>query len=326
VREALDAYLSEHGRQVFTGFDLLDRTLIELPETILDSIAARLETRDVPAEDGSLPASLRVRVPEEQRDDYDELFATGCLLYRLRDSDVGPCFHWPLGLLRLALLETGRRLAARGAIDEADHVFDATHAELGALMLGEAGAPPAAELARRCADRTARIGEVPPAALGPEDGPPPPDDWLPPALARTTAALMTAMSVEVGDGSAGPSEAAEPSQTAVQGFAASKGRASGRACIVNGPEDFGRLRQGDILVAPFTTPAYNVVLPLLAGVVTDKGGILSHAAIVAREFAIPAVVGCGGATQVIPDGAFIQIDGAAGLVEVVEGATLALPR
>ena len=73
-------------------------------------------------------------------------------------------------------------------------------------------------------------------------------------------------------------------------------------------------------MAPFTTTAYNVVLPLLGGVVTDKGGVLSHAAIVAREYAVPAVVNTGKATSVIPHGSRIKIDGAAGTVELVASA------
>jgi pyruvate,water dikinase len=321
VGEALSAYLSEHGRQVFTGFDLLDRTLIELPETILDSIGSRLDHRAAGLSDDPYPASLRARVPSEHMAEYDELFATARALYRLRDSDVGPCFHWPLGLMRLALLEAGGRLVDLGRIRDTEDVFEATHDELSALLGGRDNAPPLTELARRTAERISRISDVPPSTLGPEDGPPPPDGWLPPAMERLTAALMTAMSVEMGGAEDGAAEAAQAAGTSLSGFGASKGRATGRACIVSGPDDFARLKQGDILVAPFTTPAYNVVLPLLAGVVTDKGGILSHAAIVAREFSIPAVVGCGDATQVIADSALIRIDGATGLVEVVEAAT-----
>jgi pyruvate,water dikinase len=321
VAEALSAYLVEHGRQVFTGFDLLDKTLIELPETILDSIGARLVNRPSPPADDSYAASLRARLPAAHAAEYDELYATARALYCLRDSDVGPCFHWPEGLLRLALLEAGRRLQDQSLVADVDDIFETTHPELSALLQRLPGAPSAVELAGRTAERIARGASVPPATLGPDDGPPPPEGWLPPALERLNAALMTAMSVENGGAEAQPEEAA--TAPVVRGFAASKGEATGRACVVSGPGDFAKLSQGDILVAPFTTPAYNVVLPLLAGVVTDKGGILSHAAIVAREFSIPAVVGCGDATSVIVDGALIRIDGATGLVELVEAAATA---
>ena len=81
--------------------------------------------------------------------------------------------------------------------------------------------------------------------------------------------------------------------------------------------DFASLRQGDILVAPITTPTYNAILPLLGGIVTDRGGLLSHPAIVSREYGFPGVVGTRDATVRIPDGALVEIDGDAGTVRVL---------
>jgi pyruvate,water dikinase len=72
-----------------------------------------------------------------------------------------------------------------------------------------------------------------------------------------------------------------------------------------------------VLVTASTTPAFNVALPVVGAIVTDSGGILSHAAIVAREFGIPAVVGTGAATRQVPDGALVLVDGAAGEVTVL---------
>ena len=69
-----------------------------------------------------------------------------------------------------------------------------------------------------------------------------------------------------------------------------------------------------------TSPAWNVVLPLMAGLVTDRGGLLCHAAIVAREFGIPAVVGTRDATTRVPDGARIHVDGSTGEVRILSGA------
>ena len=102
----------------------------------------------------------------------------------------------------------------------------------------------------------------------------------------------------------------------VQGLAASSGCYQGRARIVTGPTDFAKLSQGDILVARTTSPAYNVILPTVGAVVTDRGGTLCHAAIIAREFGIPAVVGAHWATAQIPDGAEILVDGDRGFVAV----------
>ncbi len=77
------------------------------------------------------------------------------------------------------------------------------------------------------------------------------------------------------------------------------------------------LEPGDVLVAPSTGPAFNLVLPRLGAIVTDRGGLLSHAAIVAREFGVPAVVGCSEATRAVPDGARVRVEGATGTVTVL---------
>jgi pyruvate,water dikinase len=100
------------------------------------------------------------------------------------------------------------------------------------------------------------------------------------------------------------------------GVAASRGVYRGTARIVSTETDFSRLVQGDVIVAPMTTPAYNVVLPLLGAIVTDTGGVLSHAAIVAREYGIPAVVATGSATTSIPDGSVVTVDGDRGVVTI----------
>ncbi|MFC4591535.1 PEP/pyruvate-binding domain-containing protein [Sphaerisporangium corydalis] len=98
------------------------------------------------------------------------------------------------------------------------------------------------------------------------------------------------------------------------GTPGSRGTVTGTARIVGGPGDFARVRAGDILVCPFTDPAWTPLLRLAAGVVTETGGVLSHAAIVAREHAIPAVLGVPGATSRLRDGTLVTLDGAAGTV------------
>jgi phosphoenolpyruvate synthase/pyruvate phosphate dikinase len=83
------------------------------------------------------------------------------------------------------------------------------------------------------------------------------------------------------------------------------------------PEDFDLVRQGDVLVTRSTSPYFNVLLPMLGAIVTDRGGALSHAAIVAREYGIPGVVGTKTGTEVIEDGQRIRVDGGTGEVRVL---------
>ena len=91
----------------------------------------------------------------------------------------------------------------------------------------------------------------------------------------------------------------------------------GPARRVSGPAEFDRIVQGDVLVTESTTEAFNILLPLLGAIVTDSGGLLSHSAIVAREYGIPGVVGTREATDRIADGTRVRVDGDAGEVTVL---------
>ncbi|MBK7820390.1 MAG: pyruvate, water dikinase [Tessaracoccus sp.] len=99
----------------------------------------------------------------------------------------------------------------------------------------------------------------------------------------------------------------------LQGLPASAGRAVGTVRVIRSPEEFHLLQPGDILVCPYTDPTWTPLFALAGGVVADSGGPLSHAAIVAREYGIPAVLGAGRATA-LPDGARVVVDGSAGTV------------
>jgi pyruvate,water dikinase len=103
----------------------------------------------------------------------------------------------------------------------------------------------------------------------------------------------------------------------LRGLAASRGVYEGPARRVSGPAEFDRIVQGDVLVTESTSEAFNILLPLLGALVTDSGGLLSHSAIVAREYGIPGVVGTREATDRIADGTRVRVDGDAGEVTVL---------
>src|SRR5918911_3056686 len=111
--------------------------------------------------------------------------------------------------------------------------------------------------------------------------------------------------------------AAQTEEHKVRGVGVSAGVYEGTARVIHSTEEFGRIEQGDVLVTNATTTAFNIVLPLLGAIVTDRGGLLSHAAIVAREYGLPAVVGTTDATAVVPDGARVRVDGGTGEVQVL---------
>ena len=103
----------------------------------------------------------------------------------------------------------------------------------------------------------------------------------------------------------------------IKGLAASAGTVEGTAHIVKSPEEFNSVKQGEIMVCIMTNPAWVVVFSKIAAIVTDAGGVLSHSAIVAREFMIPAVVGTSSATKEIKTGDRIHVDGNNGVVKML---------
>jgi pyruvate,water dikinase len=115
---------------------------------------------------------------------------------------------------------------------------------------------------------------------------------------------------------AGPVEAIDGQ---LNGVAGSPGLVTGVARVIRGPEEFSRLQKDDILVAPLTNPAWTPLFAVAAGVITEVGGILSHGAIVAREYGIPAVLSVAGATAHVSDGQTITVDGNRGFVTLEMG-------
>ena len=103
-----------------------------------------------------------------------------------------------------------------------------------------------------------------------------------------------------------------------EGYPGSPGIAEGTARVITSFEEFAKLQPGEILVCPYTATAWTPFFPRIKAVVTDTGGMLTHAAITAREYGIPAVVGTWRATRSIKDGDYIKVDGSAGVMEVLK--------
>ncbi|MBB2914411.1 pyruvate,water dikinase [Streptosporangium becharense] len=157
------------------------------------------------------------------------------------------------------------------------------------------------------ATRLAGLGKEIAALLGgPQD-----IEW---AIADGRTWILQARPVTAAPPPASPRGTCDTPAAALTGTPGSRGIVTGIARIVRGPGDFARVRPGDILVCPFTDPAWTPLLRIAAGVVTETGGVLSHAAIVAREHAIPAVLGVPDATGRLHDDTVITVDGTTGTV------------
>ena len=104
----------------------------------------------------------------------------------------------------------------------------------------------------------------------------------------------------------------------MKGIAGSPGQVTGVARVIRDPQEFEQLQKGEILVAPLTNPVWTPLFAIASGVITEVGGILSHGAIVAREYGIPAVMSIPNATDKIKNGQTITVDGNRGIVKVEE--------
>jgi pyruvate,water dikinase len=197
-----------------------------------------------------------------------------------------------LPMLRASMLELGRRLQSVGVVDEPEAVFHLTRGELERVPVWP---PPPTHLTelralveRRAAARAALAGTP---LIDPS--------WYVPPEAGPMAML--------------PSGETRPGSL-LHGMPGSPGVAEGPARIILEATHFDRLRAGDVLIAPYTNPAWTPLFPRAAAVVVDTGGVMSHAAIVAREYGIPAVMATGDGTQRLSDGQPVRVDGTRGLV------------
>jgi pyruvate,water dikinase len=117
-----------------------------------------------------------------------------------------------------------------------------------------------------------------------------------------------------------PSPTSPPPSSTISGFPGASGRIEGVVRRLESPEEGHQLRDGEILVTEQTNVGWTLLFPRAAAIVTDVGAPLSHAAIIARELGIPAVVGCGDATMRLMTGDRVRVDGGQGFVEILEHA------
>jgi rifampicin phosphotransferase len=305
--EAARAWLQRvECRQVWAG-DVYLPTARELPQLLVEQLRVPPFQREAGQAD-AIAADLRGQLPEAARQEFDQALEEARFTAFLRDERCAVNDAWAGGLVRLALLEVGRRLMQRGLLKEAVHAIHLTPDELEGLLLRGEG-PSADEAATHAADQTQTTDEAP-GFLGGDPPPPPPFEALPGALGEITAGVFRYVDLMEGD-------LGSYDDDVLRGTPASPGEHIGIARVVAGPADFQRVRPGDVLVARTTMPSYNGAMAVAGAVVTDRGGALSHAAIVSRELGIPAVVATINGTKVIADGARLRVDGGLGRVEVL---------
>ena len=315
IGEAIERYLHIVGMQLTSGYDITEHYALEMPELLVGNIWSALAGNAADENQTANAAArqeMRLKVSAEHRDEFDSLLDEARLINRLRDERGVYNEARAFGLSRRAVLESGQNACTpRGTWPQAAVLLHASHEEMLALLKGESSVTVAELQQREDWYNTKTTDDVPP-FLGPPPEPPPPLEALPEDARPGAAAIGAAL----GNLSAQPIAAAGP-EPIVRGHPVSAGNYEGIARLIQSPADFQSLQQGDVLITKNTSATFNVVLPMLGAIVTDRGGQLSHAAIIAREYGIPALVGTGDATRMIPDGARVRVDGVNGTVEVL---------
>jgi rifampicin phosphotransferase len=269
-------------------------------------VVAELSTADIPLTDGDQrPTRLaQQRATAEQMcrnalagrprllTQFDELLQVNQRYAVIREEQARDfTLGWPV--LRACVRRLGEHMVATGAIEQADDVFFCTRDEVtSALRAGMS--EPIVHLVRERRHLWQRQSNLAaPLTLGQ------PVRLIGDVIGRA---------VQEARGERGVGE------NVIVGHPASAGRATGPVRIVQGPQDFGWFRDGDVLVAKATAPAWTPLFARAAGVVTDGGSLAAHTSLVAREYGIPAVVATGDATVRLHPGQLVTVDGAAGTI------------
>ncbi len=303
----LDHYLEYRGSMMISRYDIDGVTLAEIPDVVLATILNGVE-RTVGDGVQHRIEVVRARVPIAHQEDFDDRLEEARAAMDLRDDNGPTTAEWPLGLLRISMLEIGRRMVLAGCARQAADGLELHPDEISMAVLTGDG-PSADDLDGRRQHRHHLASLDAPMSLG-DPEPAPPLELLPKALADVVRMVRIVIE-QLGMGG-------ERSTGGLKGVGIGDRIVRGRACRADSPEQaIDRLSHGDVLVVPCTTPAYNSVLTLAGAIVTADGGPLSHAAVLARELGISAVVGARGALTDIPDGALIDVDPVAGEVRIV---------
>ena len=316
---AFASHLREFGHRLLR-YDVIEPTLAEVPHILLALVSEQLRSGFSPdaarqaADERRNAAVARARAALEgrssaERDRFESALARASEAYPAWEDRTLWTFNVQGALFRYLGLELGRRLVERGQLQAVEDVFMLDPRDARTVLLDGCDRREHARNARR---RRA-WAEAHPGAMsyGPPPAPPP-FDLLPPAARFLNEAVFWAVGP---DGAFwGRARAAAAGALAV-GSPASSGRYTGTVRVITDEHEFDRIRDGDVLVCPVTWPAWSVVFPSIGALVTDVGGVLSHPAIIAREFGIPAVVGTSDATTTLRSGQRVTVDGTRGMVE-----------
>jgi pyruvate,water dikinase len=301
-----NAYLDEFGWRVSTWGEpevptwredprtplmLIGRYLADPERSPAASIRRALEQREAAARE------VEARLPADKLQEFHGLLQAS-LVHVPMSEDRALWQLLTIGSLRVPFLALGKKLAAAGALASPDDVFYLNTEELQQAAANPSAAVKEIAVARKADYERYRTMTPPPFIGSPPDLSKLPPEMVPLALLFFGAGMPEVQGREI------------------KGQAASKGVVTGRARIIQDLREADKLQAGEILVCTTTAPPWTPLFAIASAVVTDSGGVLSHSAICAREYAIPCVVATHVATRMIPDGATVTVDGTKGTVTI----------
>jgi pyruvate,water dikinase len=254
---------------------------------------------------------------EEDRGAFDQMLGVCRLVFPYVEDHKFYCEHWFTTRFFQKIRAFGDLLSSKGVLAEAEDVFHLHHNEIDqaltdVMLAWASGGEPlgAAHLRPIIEERKQMLNALrawsPPPALGP----------VPEALNDPAVQMLWGITQDTIE--AWYSQDAAGDEKEVRGYAASSGIVEGTARVLQDVNEIGQIRDGEILVCPVTAPSWGPVFGKIKAAVSDIGGTMSHAAIVAREYGMPAVVGTGQATKRIRTGQRVRVDGDRGVVTILD--------
>ncbi len=312
VAAELRRYLRLWGHRPF-GPDAGSFTLAERPDLLAELLADLVEDDTMPdlaSQRRAVAERARARLSGAGLAHFEAALAYAELVYAVREDNVLFTDQLPTGLLRRGALEVGRRLAKSGLLARPEDAVMLTVGELRAALRS------ASDVRRLAVLRKSEMAWVRanpgPLTYGPAPGKTPDLRGLPGPARRINEALLWILDQEI---SSKATSRVRADASTLSGVAASPGRHRGRVRVIRSSSELGALRPGDVLVCPTTTAAWMMLFQRAGALVTDQGSALSHSAIVAREYGLPAVVATSCGTSTLVDGEEVLVDGNRGTVE-----------
>lgn len=320
-KEELDQFLETEGDRPADSFEFTP-TWREMPEIVVGIIKGLMNSDDSMTEDSDFQTyrlrrinELRSTLTGEDREEFDTWLELAEQAQPL--SEIHDYILWtvPLSHSRYDAIEVGRRFVQDRILDCAEDTLFLYREELLSALRGNYTLASLKGLVtERKAEHTKNFSLVPPQTIGkmPIE---PPLDVFPPIAAEGMKIFVKQYS---------HIEAQKEALTELSpegelfGTPGSPGVAEGPVRIIHTAEEFHLVQEGEVLVCPFTTPTWTVLFPHVIALVTDSGGALSHAAIVAREYRLPSVVGTINGTKLLHNGQRVRVDGAAGKLQVLD--------